>query len=681
MATNDEIEKGNRLLRDQAENVEFIKDAFRSLSAVISTTIEEAIDQMQGLDDIGARIAKSSERELVGSFKKLGNQLEKNVTIQAKILKGQNASKDIENARINIQARLAVTTAKIKTNTALSAIEQEKLTAEAKEQAKYGFEALDALEKQNKEQIRSISLFKITGGILSNIANKLDKSGALAELLKGDFGQITAERVGEAGVISAIDVLSTGLLDVSAQTTQFQKQLGLSADKASQLRGRLAEVALVSGETTLNTTTVVNAFEALNSLGTANVAFSDQLLQQTGKLETQLGMSADQQARFGFESLKSGRSVMDIYEGSVATIGVVEQITGLELDRLSVIQEAANVTGEIRAQLGFSIENISEAIAMAKSFGMTLSDVAGVANNLLDFQSSIAAELEAELFTGKQLNLERARYFSLTGELGKLSEEIKNNVVDEYEFAQMNTLERRKYANALGMSVDQLSDMIFDMETLERLEREALDRGDKDLAQNLRALSLQQEFSLLIEKIQQSLVTLADGPLGSIAKMLISMMESSFFVFGTLGAIATVQLGGAIASLLRLATVLKGVATAGTLAKFVANPIAGAAGLALGIGAVGVISGLIGSSMASLASPAEDATIENAIITKKARGGMELTPFSSADQVAIGTNLFAGGGGTPSNPVVNISGVKITTDRFADRAIYSSGMNEQTTYS
>jgi hypothetical protein len=674
MATNDEIEKGNKLLRDQAENVEFIKDAFRSLSAVVSSAIEDAVDQMQGLDDIGARIAKSSERELVGSFKKLGNQLEKNVTIQAKILRGQNASKDIENQRINIQSRLEQTSAKIRNNTALTAFEQEKLVAEAKEQAEFGFDALDALEKQNKAQIKSISLFKITGGVLSNIANKLDKSGALGELLKGDFGQITAERIGEAGVISAVDILTTGLIDVSNQTTQFQRDLGLSADKANQLRDRLGDIALLSGETSLNTTTVVNAFEALNSLGTANVAFNDELLKQVGLLETQLGMSANQQARFGFESLKSGKSVNDIFDDSIATIGAVGKVTGLELNRLKVVQEAASVTGEIRAQLGFSIENISEAIAMTKSFGMTLADVSGVANNLLDFQSSIAAELEAELFTGKQLNLERARYFALTGDLGKLSEEIKNNVVDEYEFAQMNTLERRKYANALGMSVDQLSDMIFDMKTLERLEQEALDRGDKDLAQNLRALSLQQEFALLVEKIQQSLVALADGPIGTLAKMLVNLMDSTTTVFTTFGLIAGIQVGGLIAQFVKMIKIMRSAAIAGGVAQAFFNP----AGIVLSIAAAAAAAGFI-SSM--IKPPAEDAMVENAIITKKARGAMELTPFSSADQVAIGTNLFGGGGGESQQPIINISGVKLTTDKFVDRAVFSSGLDEQTAYS
>ncbi len=221
MANNDDLERSNRLLREQAENAEFVKDAFRSMAAVISDAIEDSIASMQGLDNIGEQVARSAEKDITGSFRKLGKQLENNVSIQAKILKGQNASKDIQNARIKLDARLAQTSAAILNNQELSEKAQKELVAQAEEQAGFAYASLDALEDQNKAQIKSISLFKITGGILSNMANKLDKSGALAELLKGDFGQITAERVGEAGVISAMDALSTGLLDVSQQTTQF----------------------------------------------------------------------------------------------------------------------------------------------------------------------------------------------------------------------------------------------------------------------------------------------------------------------------------------------------------------------------------------------------------------------------------------------------------------------------
>jgi len=673
MANNDDLERSNRLLREQAENAEFVKDAFRSMAAVISDAIEDSIASMQGLDNIGEQVARSAEKDITGSFRKLGKQLEDNVTIQAKILRGQNASKDIQNARIKLDARLVQTSAAIRQNQELSKKAQEELVAQAEEQADFAYASLDALEDQNKAQMKSISLFKITGGILSNMANKLDKSGALAELLKGDFGQITSERIGEAGVISAVDILTTGLIDVSNQTTQFQRNLGLSADKANDLRNRLGNIALLSGETALNTTTIVNAFEALNSLGTANVAFSDELLEQVGLLETQLGMSADQQARFGFESLKSGKSVNDILDDSVATVGAVEKITGLELDRLKVVQEASNVTGEIRAQLGFSIENISQAIAKAKSFGMTLQDLAGISNNLLDFQSSISAELEAELFLGKDLNLERARLAALTGDYEVLTSEIMKNVGGEYEFSKLNTLERRKYAAALGMSVDQMSDLVYANANLAELEKEALDRGDKDLAQNIRALSLQQEFSLLIEKVQQSLVSLADGPLGDIAKILIKTMENAGVVYGALAGIAGIQLAGIIAQFVRLVGVVGRLTKATAIAKIIANPLVGLAAVAAGIGAGVLIDRALG--------PAEDATIQNAIITKKARGTVDLTPFSSADQVAIGTNLFGGGGGASSQPIVNISGVTLTADKFGKRTVYSDGLDQQTAFS
>ena len=163
---------------------------------------------MQGLDNIGEQIARSAEKDITGSFRKLGKQLEDNVTIQAKIIKGQNASKDIQNARIRLDARLVQTSAAIRNNTALSALEQEKLVAEVEEQAGFARASLDALEKQNKEQVKSISLFKITGGVLSNIANKLDKSGVLRTMSPTSLST-KSTTLTDSSTISAISFTTT----------------------------------------------------------------------------------------------------------------------------------------------------------------------------------------------------------------------------------------------------------------------------------------------------------------------------------------------------------------------------------------------------------------------------------------------------------------------------------------
>ena len=52
-----------------------------------------------------------------------------------------------------------------------------------------------------------------------------------------------------------------------------------------------------------------------------------------------------------------------------------------------------------------------------------------------------------------------------------------------------------------------------------------------------------------------------------------------------------------------------------------------------------------------------------------------------ADQVIVGTNLMGQGGGEPQQPVINLSNVKLTTDKFANRTVFSSGLDEQTAFS
>jgi len=49
----------------------------------------------------------------------------------------------------------------------------------------------------------------------------------------------------------------------------------------------------------------------------------------------------------------------------------------------------------------------------------------------LDFESSIANELEAELLLGKNINLEKARQAALDNDLATLAVEIKNKQVHQ----------------------------------------------------------------------------------------------------------------------------------------------------------------------------------------------------------------------------------------------------------
>ena len=208
----------------------------------------------------------------------------------------------------------------------------------------------------------------------------------------------------------------------------------------------------------------------------------------------------------------------DVALSALASSIEVGKQTGLLLDHKSILEETGKITGQIRAQLGGSTDEIASAIAKARAFGMELKDVASAGKSLLNFQESISAELEAELITGRQLNLERARLAALTGDYELLTEEINANVGDFYEFSKLNVLQQEQLARAVGMEADQLSNILMKRANLDQLAQEAENRGERELARSYMQLSLQQKFAAALEKLKVFVVNIVaameDGSIG-----------------------------------------------------------------------------------------------------------------------------------------------------------------------
>ena len=117
-------------------------------------------------------------------------------------------------------------------------------------------------------------------------------------------------------------------------------------------------------------------------------------------------------------------------------------------------------------------ERLGEAATAARALGLELSAVDEIANSLLNFESSIENELQAQLLTGKQLNLTRARELALNNDLAGLSGEIKDNIVTGTEFAGMNRIAQEGLASAIGVSRDQLARMVIQQDINNKLTGE-----------------------------------------------------------------------------------------------------------------------------------------------------------------------------------------------------------------
>ena len=172
------------------------------------------------------------------------------------------------------------------------------------------------------------------------------------------------------------------------------------------------------------------------------------------------------------------------------------------------------------------------------------------------------------------------------------------NIGSEYEFLSMNVLAKQKYAAALGMSVDQMSNLVMKSQDLSKIEAEAAARGDEEMVREMQKLTMQQEFNKLIEKVQTSFVAMAnpDGGLGRVASLLGTILESTTLTFGILGLMVGLKFGAIIAQLMAVAAANTVAAGTGVAAKTAMNPIAGLATAALVGTAMGLTYAFISST-------------------------------------------------------------------------------------
>ena len=105
-------------------------------------------------------------------------------------------------------------------------------------------------------------------------------------------------------------------------------------------------------------------------------------------------------------------------------------------------------------------KNISEAAIQAAKLGVDLSTAAEISDGLLDYQTSVAAEMEASVILGRNLNLQRARELAFQNDSAGAMKEAIKSAGTLAQLEAMNPIEREALAKAIGVTNDKLRQMI-----------------------------------------------------------------------------------------------------------------------------------------------------------------------------------------------------------------------------
>jgi hypothetical protein len=231
-------------------------------------------------------------------------------------------------------------------------------------------------------------------------------------------------------------------------------------------------------------------------------------------------LSAEAAAGFSELTLASGVGAKELVKRQSQVTAAVQNSSKVALNFNQVLEEANKTTGLLRVNLGRTPEGIAKAVAQAKTLGITLNEAAQISGKLLDFQSSIEAELEAEVLTGKQLNLEQARFLALQGKTDEAAAEVLKQVGSLAEFQQMNVLQQQALADATGLTVDQLADQVTKQAAINSQKQDGLNIDAEAQTENASALSVQEKLASAVEKLNSILQIsgiIVGGILGAIA--------------------------------------------------------------------------------------------------------------------------------------------------------------------
>ena len=404
-----------------------------------------------------------------------------------------------------------------------------------------------------KEFVDGEKIIAASEEAIIDIKNSANKTGAGISAGMGEaFKQIKAnsldiwQTIGAWGIKKAKDAavgLMGAMMEMSRQTTKVQKALTLSNDEAYMMNRRLQSVAINARTSVVNINHMRDALVTVNEqLGIATKSIRNDIIEEMAILAKTTGLSAEAQGKFAMDAILSGKHAHTITKEARATVEAQVKQFGLGVNVNKVLDEAGQITGVMAANFGFSITRMAKLVTQSKQLGISLEQTKGIQSGMLDFATSIENELAAELFTGKQLNLEKARLYALTNDYANLQKEIVKQFPSVIEFEKMNYFAKERTAAALGLTADGMADILRANKTNLQLAQEAEDANEPLLAAEYEKLDAAEKLASLQESIVQSLVMMMD-PLLPLIDGFAAIADSAFLLKTAMIAVAAIKLG------------------------------------------------------------------------------------------------------------------------------------------
>ena len=485
------------------ETAEIVEDAFRNVSSEIGKIFAKSLDQTESF-------AKTLQKDVTGTLNSLAKTSSVIEEVLSKQKSGQLKLADIEKIKeqrliklnaiqlqFNIAQKNAIggSTEQIELAETLNKQIAEAKLAEGelnKELEEFGIQA----DKNNKKLgvtgvvLKGLNKIPVLGGLINaeKVLAKIQKetaregstkfsvfkeglSGVKSSIMETISDPATGATAAFSILAKVVEFFIDAMFKADVQTTKISKNLSISKDAARGIYD-----SFILSKSTLDTVyrttkNMAEAFSDISQITGFNIIATDKQIESQIKLTKQLGQTTEQalglQEVFALNNVEADKAIHTTYD-QIAAFANQNKITA---DGRQIFSEIAKTSKIIQLNFRGNYKELVNTVLETKKFGLTLEQVSKVGKSLLNFEQSIASEIEAEVVTGKELNLEEARRYALNHDLAGLTKEIAKNIGSAADFSEMNVIQQESIAAAVGMSAEELGDTLYKQELINKLSK------------------------------------------------------------------------------------------------------------------------------------------------------------------------------------------------------------------
>jgi len=550
-------ESADDIKKKVLETSQIVENTLKSVAAQIGDIFQDALNEADGITKI---FGKDVEKQL----KSLARSTDKMIDNQLKINAGQASSKDISKQILDYKVKREILEKRINNLTGEQNDLKEQLNrqlndvdAANKDYIEGLNEQLKIVQKQEKamgnlgnlvkglNKIPIVGQFIQTGKVMEAMQEEAAKTQDKTKVMAAGFKAIGKSiKEGILDPLTIVTFIFNSLLKGSTGIAAFEKSLGVSYGQAYKLNTQLNFVGNNVFDAYINGEKLKKSFIDLSESMGFVADYGSQALVSMTNLTGRLGLSNTEAAQLTTLSRMQSTNTEAVLDNVGKTVSAMNKQGKTTILLKDVMKEVASTSKATAVSLGSNPVKIAQAVVAAKQLGTTLQQMESTADSLLNFESSIEDELKAELLTGKQMNLERARAAALSNDMKTLSEEIGKNEEVIGAFASGNRLAQEATAKALGMNREQLAAMVYQQEAMKIGADGVRAKYGEQAYEQLKAQSAQEKFTNAVEKLKSafsSVIQIASpliDLLAGAAEIISSILSKWYILYPLIGLVA-----------------------------------------------------------------------------------------------------------------------------------------------